>query len=75
MIFCWLVTGFLILKLSLKKAKIFGKGVVLSCVSRFQNVVLNLFCIRYDLAPSLSEIDLGSQPLPDSKTLELVWDT
>ena len=30
---------------------------------------------RYDLASSVSEIDLGSQPLPDSKALELVWDT
>ena len=30
---------------------------------------------RCDLAPSVSKIDLGSQPLPDSKTLGLVWDT
>ena len=30
---------------------------------------------RCDLASSVSEIDLGSQPLPDSKVLGLVWDT
>ena len=30
---------------------------------------------RCDLAPSVSKIDLGSQPLPDSKALGLVWDT
>ena len=28
-----------------------------------------------DLAPCMSEIDLGSQPLPNSKALGLVWDT
>ena len=30
---------------------------------------------RCDLASSVSEIDLGSQPLPDSKALGLVWNT
>ena len=30
---------------------------------------------RCNLALSVSKIDLGSQPLPDSKALELVWDT
>ena len=28
-----------------------------------------------DLASSVSEIDLGSQPFPDFMALELVWDT
>ena len=28
-----------------------------------------------DLAPCLKEVDLGSQPLPDSKALGLTWDT
>ena len=28
-----------------------------------------------DLAPGVGEIDLGSQPLPDSKALGLIWDT
>ena len=30
---------------------------------------------RCDLASSVSEIDPGSQPLPDSKALGLIWDT
>ena len=30
---------------------------------------------RCDLVSSVSEIDLGLQPLPDSKALGLVWDT
>ena len=30
---------------------------------------------KCDLAPCMSEIDLGSQPLPNSKALGLVWNT
>jgi len=30
---------------------------------------------RCDLSPTVRELDLGSQPLPDSKTLGLVWNT